>query len=255
MPRRLIVLALLACWGAPAGALVGGASVVGGTGVGRHVVLIVGSRSNFCTGVAVARDLVLTVAHCVLPGAEYKIVEFDAAHQPALKPVTSVTRHPGFKLETMLAHRATADVALLKLAAPLAAPAGPAALTTRAAFAVGERFTVAGYGLAVRGDGKTGGTIRAATLVTTGRPGTLQVRLADPATLGERAGLGACTGESGAPAFEDNGGTVAVVGVVSWSTGPGGSDGCGGLTGLTPLVLYRDWIAATARQLGSPLGP
>jgi secreted trypsin-like serine protease len=255
MPRRLAALVLCICWCAPAGALVGGAAVVEGTGVGRHVVLIVGSRANFCTGVAIARDLVLTVAHCVLPGAEYKIVEFDAARQPALKPVASVTRHPGFKLETMLAHRATADVALLKLAAPLPATIVPAALTARAAFAVGERFTVAGYGLAVRGDGKTGGTVRAAALVATGRPGTLQVRLVDPATLGERAGLGACTGDSGAPAFEETGGKVAVVGVVSWSTGPGGSDGCGGLTGLTPLVLYRDWIAATARQLGSPLGP
>jgi secreted trypsin-like serine protease len=254
MSRRLAAFALIACWCAPAAALVGGATDVTGTGVGRHVVLIVGSRSNFCTGTAIARDQVLTVAHCVLPGAEYKIVEYEA-HQPVLKPVTSVARHPGFKLETMLAHRATADVALLKLAAPLSAPVAPAPLATRTAFGVGERFTVAGYGVAVRGDGKSGGTVRAATLVATGRPGTLQVRLVDPATMGERAGLGACTGDSGAPAFEDNGGTVAVVGVVSWSTGPGGSDGCGGLTGLTPLVLYRDWIAATARQLGSPLVP
>ncbi len=134
--------------------MVGGTADVTGSGVGRHVVLIVGSRSNFCTGVALASDLVLTVAHCVLPGAEYKIVEFDAAHQPQLKPVTTVARHPGFKLETLLAHRATADVALLKLAAPLAAPAVPAPLTRRATFAVGERFTVAGYGVAVRGDGK-----------------------------------------------------------------------------------------------------
>jgi secreted trypsin-like serine protease len=255
MPRRLAAFALIACWCAPAAALVGGATDVTGTGVGRHVVLIVGSRSNFCTGTAIARDLVLTVAHCVLPGAEYKIVEYDAAHQPVLKPVTSVARHPAFKLETMLAHRATADVALLKLAAPLSAPVVPAPLATRTAFGVGERFTVAGYGVAVRGDGKTGGTVRAATLVATGRPGTLQVRLVDPATMGERAGLGVCTGDSGAPAFEETGGSAAVVGVVSWSTGPGGSDGCGGLTGLTPLVLYRDWIAATARQLGSPLGP
>jgi secreted trypsin-like serine protease len=255
MPRRLAAFALIACWCTPAAALVGGAAVVTGTDVGRHVVLIVGSRSNFCTGTAIARDLVLTVAHCVLPGAEYKIVEYDAAHQPLLKAVTSVARHPAFKLETMLAHRATADVALLKLAAPLSAPATPAPLATRTAFAVGERFTVAGYGVAVRGDGKTGGTARAATLVATGRPGTLQVRLVDPATMGERAGLGACTGDSGAPAFDETGANAAVVGVVSWSTGPGGSDGCGGLTGLTPLALYRDWIAATARQLGSPLGP
>ena len=46
-----------------------------------------------------------------------------------------------------------------------------------------------------------------------------------------------------------------VVGVVSWSTGANNSAGCGGLTGVTPLARYRDWIADTARQLGSPLPP
>ncbi|MBV9336722.1 MAG: trypsin-like serine protease [Solirubrobacterales bacterium] len=255
MPRLLTFLAVTLFLCTPAPALVGGATDMAGSGLGRHVVLIVGSRGNSCSGVALAPDLVLTVAHCVLPGAEYRIVEFDAAHHPQLKPVTSVTRHPAFKLETMLAHRATADVALLKLAAPLASPAVPAPLTARTTFAVGERFTVVGYGLAVRGDGKTGGTVRAANLVTTGHPGTLQVRLVDPATGGERPGLGACTGDSGAPAFEETGGTAAVVGLVSWSTGPNGSDGCGGLTGLTPLVIYRDWITSTARRLGSPLPP
>jgi Trypsin len=255
MPRRLAALALMLCASAPAGAMVGGASDVTGTGLGRHVVLIVGSRGNSCTGVALAPDLVLTVAHCVLPGAEYRIVEFDAAHQPTLGPVATVTRHPGFKLETMLAHRATADVALLKFPGPLAASTLPASLSQRTSFAPGDRFTVAGYGLTVRGDGKSGGKVRAARLVASGRPGTLQVRLVDPATGGTRPGLGACTGDSGAPAFEETGGAAAVVGVVSWSTGPNGSDGCGGLTGLTPLVAYRDWIAATARRLGSPLAP
>jgi secreted trypsin-like serine protease len=253
MPRALAFLALALCLCTPADAMVGGAADVTGSGLGRHVVLIVGSRGNSCTGVALAPNLVLTVAHCVLPGAEYRIVEFDTAHHPQLKPVTSVARHPGFKLETMLAHRATADVALLKLADPLAAPAVPTPLTTRTTFAAGERFTVVGYGLAVRGDGKTGGRVREASLIATGHPGTLQVRLVDPATGGERPGLGACTGDSGAPAFEETGGADAVVGLVSWSTGPNGSEGCGGLTGLTPLVIYRDWITSTARRLGSPL--
>jgi hypothetical protein len=119
--------------------------------------------------------------------------------------------------------------------------------------APGDRFVVAGYGLTVRGDGKTGGTVRAATLVATGQPGTLQIRLADPATRGERAGLGACTGDSGAPAFRDIGGTLAVIGVVSWSTGPAATDGCGGLTGVTPLTRYHGWIVEQAGKMGSPL--
>ena len=68
---------------------------------------------------------------------------------------------------------------------------------------VGSRFTIAGIGVTVRGDGKSGGTIRVAGLVATGKPGTLQIRLVDPVSQGTRDGLGACTGDSGGPVFED----------------------------------------------------
>jgi hypothetical protein len=43
--------------------------------------------------------------------------------------------------------------------------------------------------------------------------------------------------------------------VVSWSTGPAGSAGCGGLTGVTPLASHRAWILETAQRLGSALSP
>ena len=46
-------------------------------------------------------------------------------------------------------------------------------------------------------------------------------------------------------------GRAVIVGVVSWSTGANNTAGCGGLTGTTPLTLYRDWIAATARGWGT----
>src|SRR5207237_5621890 len=127
MRHRLLAL-VVAGWVVPASALVGGAPVADRTGVGRHVVLIVGSRGNSCTGTAIAADLVLTAAHCVLPGAEYKLVEFDAARRATLKDVARVAPHPDFKLESLLGHRATADVALLKLAAPLPDAAMPAPL-------------------------------------------------------------------------------------------------------------------------------
>jgi hypothetical protein len=235
-------------------AMVGGAPPAD-PAIARHVVLLVGSRGNSCSGVVIARDLVLTAAHCVLPGADYKLVIFDAAHQPQLKDIAAVTRHPQFDLKLLLAHRATADVALLKLAAalPPAFAAAPLAREDRAV-AVGDEFIVAGYGVTVRGDGRTGGTARAATLAATGQPGALQVRLFDPATRGERAGLGACTADSGAPAFETDQ-RHAVIGVVSWTTGPQLSEGCGGLTGLTPLARYRTWIVDTAAKMGSVLAP
>ena len=253
MLRRVALsLACLSQLSAGAAAMVGDAAPETGE-IARHVVLIVGSRGNSCTGVAIAQDLVLTVAHCVLPGADYKLVDYDAARRPLLRDVTSVALHPQFDLNTMLAHRATADVALLKLAEPLPAGTAPAVLGARVPTTVGEPFTVAGFGVTRHGDGRTGGTLRSARLVATGRPGSLQLRLVDPATRNERAGLSACTGDSGAPVFDD--GERVVVGVVSWSTGPKNSAGCGGLTGVTPLARYRDWIVDTAQKLGSPLAP
>src|SRR5579871_1498958 len=235
-------------------AMVGGAPAADPEIV-RYVVLLVGSRGNSCSGVAITRDLVLTAAHCMLTGAAYKLVLFDSTHQTQLKDVAKVARHPQFDLATFLAHRATADVAVVKLAAVLPASfaAAPLARADRAV-AAGEEFIVAGYGVTVRGDGRTGGTARAATLVATGQPGTLQIRLFDPLTKGERAGLGACTADSGAPAFEVDQ-RHAVIGVVSWTTGPQLSEGCGGLTGITPLTRYRGWITGTAGKMGSPLTP
>jgi len=116
---------------------------------------------------------------------------------------------------------------------------------------VGGRFTIAGVGVTVRGDGKSGGGVRVVGLVASGKPGTLQIRLVDPVGQGVRDGLGACTGDSGAPVFEDKQGGPAIVGVVSWSTGPNGTAGCGGITGVTPLTLYRDWVMQTAQQWGA----
>src|SRR5581483_1114531 len=191
--RRAVLTFAFACLALspPAAAMVGGAGKPARE-IASAVVVVVGSRGNFCSGVALAADLVLTAAHCVLPGAQYKIVEYGAA-QPALRDVRDVHAHPDFKLQTLLAHRATADVALIKLVAPLRSATAAALAARDLTVAVGDAFTVAGAGVSVRGDGKSGGTVRAAELVATGQPGTLQIRLYDAATRGDKDGLGACT--------------------------------------------------------------
>ena len=165
----------------------------------------------------------------------------------------NVAIHPAFNMQAMTAHRATADVALLQLEAQPKEKSASALGMPQVPIVTGSRFTIAGIGVTVRGQGNTGGTVRVAGLVATGRPGNLQIRLVDPVAQGARNGLGACTGDSGGPVFEDLQGGPVIVGVISWSTGPNNAAGCGGLTGVTPLTLYRDWIVQTARQWGSAL--
>src|SRR5436190_17586757 len=150
LPRLIAGLALLAA--APAFAIVGGGAP-SADGVARSVVTIVGSRGNFCTGAMIAPRIVLTAAHCVQPGADYKIVDYGADKQPSLQDVKIVGIHPGFNMQTMLAHRATADVALLQLDAPAKAKAPAVLGAPNIPIQVGSRFTIAGIGVTVRGDG------------------------------------------------------------------------------------------------------
>jgi secreted trypsin-like serine protease len=232
----------------PVFAMVGGGSAPS-PAVANAVVTIVGSRGSSCTGTLIARDIILTAAHCIAPGVTTKLVDYKS-QPPRLLDIRRTATHPQFNMQSLLAHRATADVALLQLASPLSV--SPATLGgALMPIAAGQRLTVVGMGVAIAGDGRSGGVARAASLAVTGRPGTLQIRLVDPSTNNARAGLGACTGDSGAPAFFDSSGGPVIAGIVSWSTGPNNAYGCGGLTGVTPLAHYRDWILKTARSWGA----
>jgi len=220
----------------------------------RSIVMILGSAGTSCVATAIGRDLLLTAAHCVQPGTDYKLLGSEPEQPPVLKNIIRIERHPQFDMKRIFNHLATADIALIKLAEALPARISPALIAAGETVAVGDSLVIVGYGVTVRGDGRTGGTARAATLVVTGQPGSLQIRLFDPSSKGVGAGLGACAGDSGAPAFI-SGAAPAILGVVSWSTGPSLTAGCGGLTGVTPLALYRRWIVDTARKLGTALAP
>jgi secreted trypsin-like serine protease len=237
----------------PAVALVGGAPEASHS-IARHVVMVVGSDKTFCSGVVIAQDLILTAAQCIHPATKYGIIGFDAPK--TLKNVASTIVHPDWDVTAALRHKVSADVALLKLAARLPPAYMPVALAdSQKVVTAGSQVTVAGYGQAIAGALKTGGTLRAADLVVIGNPGSLQIRLVDPNTKGELAGLGSCMGDSGGPVLDASDGQLAVIGMMSWATGPALSTGCGGLTGVTPIVRYRDWIIKTAAAMGSALSP
>jgi secreted trypsin-like serine protease len=216
----------------------------------RPIVMLIDNRGDLCTATALARDLVLTAAHCVARPAAYRVRVFQDG---SLHETAAIRRHPGFSMANYAASRATADVALVKLKSALPDIVVPAALGAARRVAVGETLIIAGFGVTQAGTPLGLGQPRMATLAVTGRPGSLQIRLQDPSTRNERAGLGGCTGDSGAPAYDGEG--PVVIGIVSWSTAPKDSEGCGGLTGVTPLLNYRAWVIDTARTLGSPLSP
>src|SRR5262249_61803927 len=97
------------------------------------------------------------------------------ARQPVLKELATIARHPGFDVNAVLRHRVTADVALVKLGAPLTVR--PARLAPEGVLvSAGDRFDVAGYGGAIRGDGKSGGIVAAATPCATGQTGQVATR-------------------------------------------------------------------------------
>src|SRR5947208_11965780 len=180
MRHSALVLIALLSFNSAAGALVGGAEVVRGTGAGRHIVMIISTRGSLCTGTPIARDLVPTGGHCVAPAASYRVL------LPDIKPpglgIRSIAIHPRYNAKDYASGRVTADVALIKLEQPLPAGIVPAAVAPVMSVVPGDRFVIAGYGGTSPGSEADNGVPRAAALIATGRPGTLQIRLVDPAT-------------------------------------------------------------------------
>lgn len=238
---------LVLIWALPALAIVGNAPPAT-SWVVRSIVMIMDARGDLCTGTVLARDLVLTAAHCVTSTNDYEVKVYQTGQ---IIPIRSTVLHPSFDFGSYAASRATADVALVKLSSSLPDIVAPATLAESRRVAVGEIVTIAGFGVTIAGTDHGLGRPRMVKLAVTGKPGSLQIRLYDGTTRGLNGGFGGCTGDSGAPAFGGEG--PLVIGVVSWTTGPRDTEGCGGLTGVTPLLLYRNWIVETARKLGSPL--
>jgi len=128
---------------ADAGAVTGLAPPASGP-IARAIVMLVDERDDLCTATALSADLVLTAAHCVARPIQRAVKVYQTGQTIA---VTRTASHPRFNFMNYLASRATAGVALVKLAAPLPDIIAPVILAEPRRVAVGETLTIAGFGV------------------------------------------------------------------------------------------------------------
>jgi len=116
---RLAVATIAAAglWPGSAAAVLGGRDDPGP--MARRSVMVLDSRGGVCSGVVLARDVVLTAAHCVTEAAAYRVVAVDRGFRPLAVRAIAVATHPAFLPGTTPRTQPGVDLAILRLEAPL----------------------------------------------------------------------------------------------------------------------------------------
>jgi len=236
----------------PALAVIGGTASQDVHGARASTLRVETSRGELCSGAVIAPELVLTAAHCLMGGGSVSVVSLDPRFRTRRHAVVAVLPHPTFVPGTTPRTQPGADLAMLRLAAPLPPDLEP--VTLGGGLWQGETVTMAGFGLSVEDNKKTARRLRETRLVNAGNyttQNTVKVAV-DIEARGEKPGAGACRGDSGGPVLRGDVRSRDLVGIVSWSSGPLSSRVrriCGGFTAITPVSEYRSWISEAAAQL------
>jgi secreted trypsin-like serine protease len=236
----------------PALAVVGGTPSQDVRGARASTLRVETSRGELCSGAAIAPELVLTAAHCLMGGGSVSVVSLDQRFRPRRHAVIAVLPHPSFVPGTTPRTQPGADLAMIRLAAPLPSDIQP--VTLGGSLWQGEVVTMAGFGLSVETNRNTARRLRETRLVNAGNyttQNTVKVAV-DAEAKGETPGAGACRGDSGGPVLRGDDRSRDLVGIVSWSSGPLSTRErriCGGFTAITPIGEHRAWITDSAARL------
>lgn len=241
--------ALALCFGlaglAPAAQAVVGPTTSEGR-LAPHVVMVLKSSARgpaFCTGIVIARDVVLTAAHCVA-GATGLRLHLPGGERSDLLLVADSIVHPEYRPDAPRTRERSIDLAMVRAATPLPAALSPVEIDWAPQVSVGMPYRVAGFGLGAEGVERSAGVLRVTSLAARAPLSKILLWANDP----EARGRGACTGDSGGPIFAGN--SDRLVAVTVWSTGAGKRQ-CGDLTQGALLAPQRSWIEDTLRKWSS----
>lgn len=171
-------------------------------------------RVGDCSGAVIARDLVLTAAHCVSPGI--RAIDIDGIQLA----VHGCEVHPSFRYAA-----ARHDLAVCRLGQATAVT--PLALDLRNPAELGTDVTLFGFGATTPFGSRAASIRRVDTAITAVRDGIVVIGTA------ERT---ACTGDSGGPIVRRG----EVVGVVHGTTGRF----CASPADVVPIIANREWLAS-----------
>jgi hypothetical protein len=224
----------------PAGAVVGGTDDAGS--LARASVMVLSSKGGVCTGVVVARDVILTAGHCAAGAEKYRVHWKANDGAPVLVTPTARAVHPGYDTGAVAGRRRSIDLALILLPQPLPLRFETAALSA-ARVAPGAPLTLGGFGVASLGEGRSAGTFRTAALAAIEPHGPSRILVW---ARGAR-GVGACHGDSGGPIARA--GSSEVLAITTWAAGTERA-GCGGISQGVLIGPQRIWIDRTLAAWG-----
>lgn len=214
----------------------GGAIASDDAGLQRHVVMVLGSRGQVCSGTLISQTVIVTAAHCTVNAPQLAVAYFEDG-RPVLQSVAKIARNPGFSGRTAV----SVDIALLKLDTALPARFTPVGIDGGGAAAnIGETLMIAGYGISIDSDVRSAGTLRSANVALLPKMYPRFMRLGGAADISR---LAICKGDSGGPVF--SGGSL--VGVVYATERAKGAKTCGPTAQAVRLAPQRGWIDGVLR--------
>ena len=205
----------------------------------QRYTVVISSQKSRCSGVVMAQDIVLTAAHCILPGEKLNVGgTVGSGAQPLqaflFSPVDKVVVHPLYKPTDS----GSPDLAMLKLAKPLPDRFIAATLNARG-LSVGDDLIAAGFGKTAERDSRPGIMLRMVLLrVSNSIRGWVMLAIVGDGVSGGGAG------DSGGPMFSYRGGMHSLVGIIV-AVSPT-------RTKAVALSAHYDWIKETMAKLAAP---